>query len=106
MAIRHYSELLYGFASVFGSWLFGILPDWVRVVFDVLLGVNSVPLDPRVLTTVVLIALWVYIVTFLTYVAMRRVVRRWDLRDYRSLTHCEPTVRWTTNDASARDESA
>ena len=34
-------------------------------------------------------------VLFLTFWTMRRVVMRWDLKDYRSLTGQEPTVNWT-----------
>ena len=48
----------------------------------------------------VIMAFWVYFVWFLTYLVMRRMVKRWDIKDYKSLTCQKPTVRWTTNDAS------
>ena len=49
----------------------------------------------------VIMTFWVYFVWFLTYFVMRRMVKRWDIRVYKSLTNQTPsTVRWTANDAS------
>ena len=100
-SIRHCWESLYAFTLPFERWLSFVMPDWVRWVLKNVVGSSSLPLDTQVLTGVIWIALWFYVVAFLTYVAMRRMVRRWDLTDYRSLTGEKPTNHWTTNDASS-----
>ena len=100
-AIRHYWESIYTLTLPLERWLSFLIPDWVRWVLKNLVGSSSLPLDTQVLTGIILIALWFYFVAFLTYVAMRRLVRRWDLTDYRSLTGEKPTVHWTRNDASS-----
>ena len=43
---------------------------------------------------IIWIVLWLYFVLFLTYVVMRRMVRRWDIKDYRSLTGQLPSDPW------------
>ena len=75
-----------------------MIPDWLGWV---LVGSSSFPLENQVRTSLIWSGLWIYVVLFLTYVAMRRMVRRWDLKDYRSLTGKNPTVDWTTNDGSS-----
>ena len=96
------SWLVFGPAlSVFGAevWLSCVVADWGRWLLEIHLAICHFPLDTRMLTTVALIALWGYLDIFLTYVVMRRVVRRWDLKEYQSLTGEKPTVHWTTSDA-------
>ena len=56
----------------------------------------------QALKSVAWILLWVYLVLFLTFAAMRRMVRRWDLKDYRSLTGQEPTVHWTQDETPSK----
>ena len=101
-AVWHYLESLHAFTMQLESWLSFVIPDWVPWVLEILFGTSSfsLSLDIQMLTATVWIALWIYVVLCLTYVAMRRMVRRWDLEDYRSLTGEKPTVHWTTNDAS------
>ena len=94
-AVRHYLESLYAFTSQVERWLSFVTPDRVRWVLENVVGSSKFPLDTQVLTALFWIALWFYFVAFLTYVAMRRMVRRWDLKDYKSLTGQEPTVHWT-----------
>ena len=49
----------------------------------------------------VIMTFWVYFVWFLTYLAMRRMVKRWDIKVYKSLIDQKnPIVPWSTNDAS------
>ena len=99
--VQHYLKPLHALTSQLVSWLSFVIPDWVQSVLEFFIGSSNFPLDTQVLTVVVLSGLWLYVVMFLTYVAMRRMVRRWDLADYRSLASTEPTVDWTTNDASS-----
>ena len=101
MSIQHYLEPLHAFTLQLKSWLYFVIPDWVRGVLEFFVGSSTFPLDTQMLTAIVLSGLWLYVVVFLTYLAMRLIVRRWDLKDYRSLTDKEPTVHWTTNDASS-----
>ena len=107
-AIRLNLESLHAFTlELMGLkiWLSVVIPAWVQTgvqwILESSVGSSNLPLDTLVLTAAVWIALWLYVVAFLTYVAMRRMVRRWDLKDYRSLTGKEPTVHWTTDDASS-----
>ena len=99
--IRLNLESLHALTSQLVSWLSFVIPDWVHWLLEHVVGSSSFPVDTHVPTATVWIALWLYVVSFLTYVAMRRMVRRWDLKDYRSLTGKEPTVHWTTDDASS-----
>ena len=96
-AIRHYWESLYAFTLTPERWLSFVIPDWVGWI---LFGSSNFSLDTQVRTSVLWSALWFYVVVFLTYVAMRRMIRRWDLQDYRALTGKEPTDPWTTKDAN------
>ena len=100
-AVRLNLESLHAFTLQLKSWFSFVIPDRVQWLLDFVVGISSFPLDTQVLTAAVWIALWFYVVAFLTYVTMRRMVRRWDLKDYRSLTGKEPTVHWTTDDASS-----
>ena len=102
-AIRHHLESLYALTLLFERWLSRIMPDWVRWVLEKIVGSSNFPLDTQELTFVGWIALWLYVVAFLTYVAMRRMIRRWDHRDYQSLTDKDYTIHWTANDASSED---
>ena len=102
-AIRHYLESLYALTLLFERWLSHVIPDWIQWVLEEVVGSSDFPLDTHMLTFVGWIALWFYIVVFLTYVAMRRMVRRWDHKDYQSLTCKDHTIHWTTNDASSED---
>ena len=71
-------------------------------VVENVVGSGNVPLlDTKVLTVVGWWALWAYVVAFLTYVGMRRMVSRWDCKDYRTLTGTEPTPRGTENNTSS-----
>ena len=99
-AIVSYLESLHAVTLLkIARWVSFVIPGWVRWILEHSVGSSSFPLDTQVLTAVVAIALWGYFVAWLAYVAMRRMVRRWDLKDYRSLTGEEPTVHWTTEDA-------
>ena len=72
-----------------------VAPSWDLKVWETVCTCFSVPDDYiQVLKYVAWCVLWVYWVLFLTYCMMRRMVRRWDLKDYRSLTGQEPTVQW------------
>ena len=99
-AVRYYLESLHAFTLQIERWLSFVVPDWVRWILENIVQTRSFPLDTQVLTITVWVALWLYVVAFLTYVAMRWVARRWDLKDYKSLTGTEPTVHWTTNAAA------
>ena len=94
--------------SQFSAWLLSVMadliPDWVESVWEIVvksfaflwsLNSDTSLVILRVLTGIAWIVLWAYIVAFLTYEAMRWMVRRWDLEDYRSLTGEEPTAGWT-----------
>ena len=100
-AVQYYLKPLHALTSELVSWLSFVIPDWVQSVLEFFVGSSNFPLDTQVLTVVVLSGLWLYVVVFLTYEVMRCMVRRWDLEDYRSLASTEPTVDWTTNDASS-----
>ena len=78
-----------------------MIPDWVGWILENVVGIGSLPLDTQVLTVVGWTALWLYFVAFLTFGAMRRMVRRWDRADYQSLTGQEPTVQWATSDTAS-----
>ena len=96
-AVLRYLDLLHAFTTLqIERWLSFVIPDWVGWVLEKLFGSNisSLSLDIQELTAAVWIALWVYFVVWLAYVAMRRLVRRWDRKDYQSLTGKEPTVHW------------
>ena len=99
-AIRNYRESLYALTLLFEGWLSRIMPDWVRWILEKIIGIKSFPIDTQVLTTLFWIALWAYVVVFLTYVVMRWVVKYWDHKDYESLTGQKPTVHWATGDDS------
>ena len=104
-AVGHYLESLHAFTLQVERWLSFVIPDWVQWVLEILFGISSfsLSLDIQMLTAAFWIALWIYVVLFLTYEAMRWMVRRWDLTDYRSHTDkTEPTVHWTTNDAASK----
>ena len=80
-----------------------LLPPWVLEAWNTVCTYFSVPPEHvKALASVAWVFFWVYFVLFLTYWAMRRMVRRWDLKDYRSLTGQEPKVRWTTDDARSK----
>ena len=98
-AIRHYLEWLFAVTVHIERWLSLVIPDWVRWIWEHVVGSSSFPLDTQVLTVVGWSALWIYFVAFLTHEAMRWMVSRWDLMDYQSLTGEEPTVHWTAEDA-------
>ena len=101
-AIRYYWESLYAFTLPLGKWLpYFVIPDWVGWFLENVFVSSSLSLDTEMLTFLICIALWLYVVAFLTYVAMRQMVRRWDLADYCSLTRNEPTVDWAKNDDSS-----
>ena len=100
-AIRNYWESLYALTLLFEGWLSRVMPDWVRWILEKVIGIKSFPIDTQVLTTLFWIALWAYVVAFLTYVVMRRMVKRWDIKDYQSQTGQNPTVYWATNDDSS-----
>ena len=104
-AIRHYWELLCTFTLPLVRWLSFLIPDWVESVWEIVVKIfvflwtlnsDTSLAILRVLTGIAWIALWFYVVAFLTYLVLRRMVRRWDLEDYRSLTDQEPTAGWTT----------
>ena len=99
-AVQHYLESLHTITSQIERWLSVVVPNWTQWIFNNVIQIKSFPLDTQVLTLIVWIAFWLYIVAFLAYVAMRRAVRHWDLRDYTSLTDTEPTVHWNTSDAA------
>ena len=99
---RYNLDSFYAFTLKIERWLSFLIPDWGRWVLENVVGSSSFPLDTRILTLGVWIALWAYIVAFLTYEAMRRMVRRWDLEDYQSLTGEEPNVSWTTRGTSSK----
>ena len=102
-AVGHYLESLHAFTLQLAKWLSFVIPDRVQWVLEILFEISSfsLSLDIQMLTAAVWIALWLYGVAFPTYVAMRWSVRRWDRKDYQSLTGEKPTVHWTTNDASS-----
>ena len=83
-----------------------VMPDWAQCVLDCVAEICCFPCVTLLLNIVVWIGpkpLWLYVIWFLTYVVMRRMVRRWDLKDYQSLTCQDPTLCWTTNDDSSED---
>ena len=96
---RYNLDSLYAFTLKIERWLSFLIPDWGRWVLENVVGSSSFPLDTRILTLGVWIVLWSYIVAFLTYEAMRRMVSQWDREDYQSLTGEPPTVQWARKDA-------
>ena len=98
-AVRQYFELLYALTLQLERWLSFVIPDWIRLILEYVVGSSDFPLDTQVLTVVGWSALWVYFVAFLTYLALRSMVSKWDREDYKSLTGEEPTVHWATIDA-------
>ena len=70
------------------------IPDPVRWVWTLIVENCSLPWDTQVLKSLAWNFFWVYLVLFLTFCVMRRVVRRWDLEDYQLLTGQEPTIHW------------
>ncbi len=99
-AIRHYWKSLYALTLPFEGWLSRIMPDWVQWILKNIIGIKSFPIDTQVLTTLFWLVLWAYVVWFLTYWVMRRVVKRWDIKDYKPLTCKKPTLHWTENGTS------
>ena len=82
------------------------MPDWAQSILDCVAEIYYFPFVTLLLNIVVWISpklLWLYVIWFLTYVVTRRMVRRWDLKDYRSLTRQEPTIHWATNDDASED---
>ena len=102
-AVQNFLKLLRAFTSQVERWLSFVIPDWLQWVLEKVVENCSFLLDTQVLTDVVWIFFWLYVVAFLTYVAMRRMVRLWDHKDYQSLTDKDHTIHWTTNDASSED---
>ena len=98
--IRHYWKSLYALTLPFERWLSRVIPDWVQWILKNIIGIKSFPIDTQVLTAILWIALWFYVVAFLTYVVMRWVVKYWDRKDYESLTGQKPTINWATGDDS------
>ena len=70
------------------------IPDPVRWVWTLIVENCSLPWDTQVLKSLAWNFFWVYLVLFLTFCVMRRMVRRWDLEDYQLLTGQEPTIHW------------
>ena len=99
-AIRHYWKSLYALTLPFERWLSRVMPDWVQWILKKVIGIKSFPIDTQLLTTIFWIALWFYVVVFLTYVMMRWVVKYWDRKDYETLTGQKPTIHWATSDDS------
>lgn len=102
-AVQNFLKLFRAFNSQIERWLSFAMPDWLQWVLEKVLENCSFPLDTQVLTDVVWILLWFYVVAFLTYVAMRRMLKRWDIKDYQTLTDKDYTIHWTANDASSED---
>ncbi len=102
-AVQNFLKLFRVFNSQIERWLSFVMPDWLQWVLEKVLENCSFPLDTQVLTDVVWILLWLYVVAFLTYVAMRRMVKRWDIKDYQTLTDKDYTLHWTANDVSSED---
>lgn len=102
-AVQNFLKLFRAFNSQIERWLSFVMPDWLQWVLEKVLENCSFPLDTQVLTDVVWILLWLYVVAFLTYVAMRRMVRRWDIKDYQTLTDKDYTLHWSANNASSED---
>lgn len=102
-AIQNFLKLFRAFNSQIERWLSFAMPDWLQWIVEKVVENCSFPLDTQVLTDVIWILLWLYIVAFLAYVSMRRMVRRWDIKDYQTLTDKDYTIHWTTNDASSED---
>ena len=76
-----------------------MLPPWLLEAWNTVCTYFSFPPEHvQAVQSVAWIFFWGYLVLFLTFLVMRRMVRRWDLEDYRSLTGQEPTVRWTLDD--------
>ena len=99
-AIRHYWGSLYALTLPFERWLSRVIPDWMRWILEKVIDSNNFPIDTQVLTAIVWLTLWLYVICFLTYVVMRWVVKYWDSKDYESLTDQKPTVHWATGDDS------
>ena len=74
---------------IFGPSSLSLLAGWASVIRYYC---SVSPQYTQVLMAVVWIALWSYFVLFLTYVAMRWMVKRWDIKDYRSLTGHKPAI--------------
>ena len=102
-AVQNFLKWFRSFNSQIERWLSSMMPDWLQWVLEKVLENCSFPLDTQVLTDMAWILLWLYVVAFLTYVAMRRMVRRWDIKDYQTLTDKDYTIHWTANDASSED---
>ncbi len=92
VAVRLNLESFYALTLHAEEWLSFVVPDWVGRILENVVGSSGLPLDTQVLTVVGWGALWLYVVAFLTFGAMRRMVGRWDRADYQSLTgagtHC------------------
>ena len=57
-------------------------------------GCSCFPVDTRALTFLAAVTSWLYLDGFLAYVWLRRMVKRWDAREYLTLTGMHPTMHW------------
>ena len=77
-----------------------VMLDWAQRVLNYIVEICYFPWG-TLLLNISWIALWFYVVAFLTYVMMRWVIKYWDRKDYETLTGQKPTVHWATGDDSS-----
>ena len=94
-AVGHWLEALHGgITAAVQEWLCCAAPDWRRSVLEKMAECDCFVVDTRALTFLIAMALWLYVELFLIFSALRRLVKRWDLREYEALTGRVPTVDW------------
>ncbi|MBT5876659.1 MAG: patatin-like phospholipase family protein [Candidatus Latescibacteria bacterium] len=72
------------------GWINGMIPDWVTFLFSEGLGFLNWPITPHGFTVLLVLGLLTYGLLFLSYLIMRRLARRWDINQYRTLTGEKP----------------
>ena len=73
----------------------GFIPSWLSWLFGDYLAFLHWPIDADGITVVVVLLLFLYLLSYSTYVIMRRTVRRLDAVEYSKLSGGqEPTHEW------------
>ncbi len=92
---KHFDWLTEHMSVPFLGWLQSFVPKWITWFFGTKLGFIQWPITPRGVTILLYVALLGYVLAFLTYLILRRLVRRWDMDQYKTITENQaPSTRW------------
>jgi hypothetical protein len=78
------------------DWAQSLVPAWIRWAFENgRVDFLHWPVSAEGVTTILALAILIYLLAFLTYLVMRRFVRHWSRAEYWHLTDGkEPSTRW------------